>query len=195
MAVRAKISSTWLIRMLLMVVVFLGFGLYGAYDGLVRYPARNTHWKVYREFDKANPNADSVVWEEYAEEKGVSTDLPKTSDTGDADKPPHDEGDLRTQFIYMAGGLVIGGVALIVLLINWRRVLIADDEKFVSEKGVKVPYDAVKGIDKSRWEKKFIAVVNYEIDGVAGSAKIDDWKYKGGAAVLAAVEEHVNIDG
>lgn len=73
MAVEAKINRSWVWRQLLTVALFLGFGIWGAYDGFVRYPAEDAHWQAYEDFRvEYGDEAPNDKWVEYAIEKGVS---------------------------------------------------------------------------------------------------------------------------
>ena len=53
---------------------------------------------------------------------------------------------------------------------------------------------AVTKIDKSHWDDKGIAVVHYQADGRRGAITIDDYKYKGGQAVLKLIEQHTGSE-
>lgn len=62
-----------------------------------------------------------------------------------------------------------------------------------------VPLDAIRQIDKSKWDKKGIAYLDYELDSqpnapaVKGSIKLDDFVYDQNPtdAIMAAIEEKV----
>jgi hypothetical protein len=72
-----------------------------------------------------------------------------------------------------------------------RRTMRADEEAFTTIEGVRVPYTAIREVDKSRWQRKSIAVVTYELDGRRRRTKIDDWIFAGGEDVLQRIEERL----
>jgi hypothetical protein len=41
-----------------------------------------------------------------------------------------------------------------------------------------VPFDAIRAIDQSKWQRKGIAYIDYEIDGKTGRLKLDDYIYE-----------------
>lgn len=41
-----------------------------------------------------------------------------------------------------------------------------------------VPLDAIRAIDQSKWDRKGIAFIDYELNGKAGRLKLDDYMYQ-----------------
>jgi hypothetical protein len=41
-----------------------------------------------------------------------------------------------------------------------------------------VPLDAIRAIDQSKWERKGIAYIDYELDGKTATLKLDDYTYE-----------------
>ena len=181
MPAQAKISSSWTMRIGLIAVLFLGFGLLGVYDGFVKYPAQKQKWDAYQQYVKDH-NESTTGWDEFATAKGWPVAIPEERDIG----------DIKTQYVIIAICIPVGLVALIWLLVNLPRKVSSDETGFTAC-GLKIPYNAVTRIDKSRWDDKAIAVVHYDHEGKTGSAKIDDWKFRGAADVLADIERHANL--
>jgi hypothetical protein len=53
----------------------------------------------------------------------------------------------------------------------------SDEEAVYTPRGTRVPFSAVTGIGKKRWESKGIAVVRYTIEGRKGEFIVDDYKF------------------
>jgi len=67
MAAKAKVGKSWIVRMSLLSVVFIGFGLWCVYDGMVTYPKLNKAITTYQELEEKN---DGYKYKEMAEENG-----------------------------------------------------------------------------------------------------------------------------
>lgn len=104
----------------------------------------------------------------------------------------HSDWDLRTQFIMAAVCLPIGLGVLFRLIRALPRSISADDAVLHTLDGKDVPFSAITEIDKKKWDRKAIAIVHYEMGGEAGKALLDDWIYKGSAAILERIESVTN---
>jgi hypothetical protein len=181
--VEAKISLSWGVRMLIAGVAFVGFGVWSLYDGQVKYP------KVEAAFQEFFAEDRLEEWVSFAGEKGWKKEWKKEADTGRAHV--YSQWDIRTQFIMAAACLPIGLGILLRLVLTVPRRMEADEEGFTATDGTRIPYPAITSIDRRKWDRKGIAVVHYEIDGVPAKTKIDDWIFKGGADILRSIDEHV----
>jgi hypothetical protein len=170
----AKINKEWAVRMLVIAIMFIGGGCWFVYDGAVAWPAENDRYAIYKEILDQGDQADKS-WQEVFQENGWSTR-----------KPPkeHSETDILTQFIIASLCFPIGLLALIWLLLNARRSVVADDQA-VTFAGKQMRYDEITDIDKSRWDSKGIVVL------ISGEQrmKLDDWKFRGVKDVLERVEQ------
>lgn len=177
MAAEARVSPRWVVRTAVVIVITGLYGLWCLYDGLVAYPRRNAQIDAYQRHLHEDRLAD---WEVMAAERGWAArpdlNARKSND------------DIAQQFLMLAICGVIGLPAVLRLLWAWPRKMAADDSGFVNVRGVRIPYAAIRTVDKSKWNSKSIAVVHYELDGVRGKTTIDDWIFRGGAAVLAEIE-------
>mgnify|MGYP006303246259 CR=1 FL=1 len=180
----AKVSPGWVVRMVIAGVAFFGFACWSLYDGLVKYPGINERVDQYQQLEQEKRLAD---WEALAKEKGWDPKPMRESQR-------KSDWDIRTQFIMAAICAPIGLVILVRLGLTVPRKLYADDDGMVATSGKRIPYDAITAIDKKKWDRKAIAVVHYEMNGQKGTAKVDDWIFKGAAQVLQVVEGHLSSD-
>ena len=183
-AVVAKVSTGWVVRMVVAGVAFAGFAVWCLYDGLVKYPAINDRYEQYQQLHEQGRLEE---WPEVAREQGWSPKQMRESDV-------KSDWDIRTQFIMAGVCAPIGLIVLIRLGLTIPRRLAADDTGLITTRGKRIPYDAITAIDKKKWDRKAIAVVHYKSNGKEETAKIDDWIFKGGAQVLQTVEAHLSPD-
>ena len=100
MTVRSKISGRHLIRLTIVGLFCIGFGLYCLYDGLVGYPNQRERALAFQELEEQGRLEE---WPEMAAERGW-----KPYDPGE----PKTEAEIAVQFYMMA---VCGVVGLLVL--------------------------------------------------------------------------------
>ena len=186
MAAEAHVSSLWGKQKLFISLFFIGIGLYFFYDGAIGYPRMNRRYAEYARLEKeGGPVKDGVpvAWKEFAKERGWKQTKPKS---------------------YIAGAIVeqyvCGGIATtlgVLLLIYWythrRRSLRTDGEAVYTPTGTRVPFEAITGIGKKRWESKGLATVRYELEGRKHQFMVDDYKFEQEPThqVLAEIEEHL----
>jgi hypothetical protein len=190
MHVIAKMSRPWMVRMLLVGFVFSGFSGWCVYDGLVRYPAFN---RAASEYNRLVRLGTPGAWERLAAERGWPAHFRSDDLQPDGTVRLKTAWDIRTQF-FMAG-LCLLVVLPAFLRILWARAqtMTADEEGFVALDGTRVPYAAVREIDWSRWERKSIAVVIYELDGRLRRATIADWIFAGSEEILRRISERSGV--
>jgi hypothetical protein len=186
MAVRATISKGYIWRPAVMGAMGLVFcGLF-LYDGFIKYPHQEVMWGVYNQIRvkyEKDPNEAQRIWEQTARDKG----WPITKPIERAKK------NILTQKIMAAASAPFGLYFAFAFLSCLGRWVEADEEGLRTRSGQRVPYGAIKSIDKSRWERKGIAVVHYEADGRAGRITLDDWKYdrEPTKRILQAIEDRM----
>jgi hypothetical protein len=169
--------------MLIAGVAFAGFGVWSLYDGYVKYPKVEAAFQEFFEQDRLEE------WIHVAGEKGWKKEWKKDSATGEAHI--YSQWDIRTQFIMAAACLPIGLTILVRLFLTLPKKMTAEEDAFVTTAGERIPYAAVTGLDKKKWDRKGIVIVHYELNGVPGKTKVDDWIFKGGADILRSIEENV----
>ncbi len=82
---------------------------------------------------------------------------------------------------------------LVNALINSRRVLIANADNLVSEKGETISFQSIYRIDTRKWAKKGLAYVFYEeSDSVKKRAVIDDLKFVGADMILDRLKDRIS---
>lgn len=153
----------------LMAAVCLACAAWFAYDGWVAWPAQND------EFDRI------------------------VADGRKPERTKHSDTDLATQRA-LACGLPVLAVCIVGwLLYNSRgRIRLADDVLYAPGHPP-VPVDAIREIDKTKWDKKGIVYLDYELDAptggkpTKGSVVLDDFVYQADPihAILKAIEAKV----
>lgn len=177
MSAEAKVSRGWAGRFFIIAAMFIAFGCWAIYDGMIGYPEQNRAYDVYTELRDTERLEE---WPDIAEQEGWDVEPPRQRSTW----------DIRTQFIMAGVCLPIGLFALFHALRGMRQGFSSDDQGFITTAGQRVPYDAVTNIDWELWNKKGYAYVEYELNGVSQSFLIDDVKYLQANEVLAEIAEH-----
>jgi hypothetical protein len=68
--------------------------------------------------------------------------------------------------------------------LNRSKVLLGEDDHWVSPEGLKIPYASVFRVDKRKWDNKGLAYAWYRSGSVEKRAVIDDLKFGGADKVL-----------
>lgn len=152
----------------IMAAIVFACAAWFAYDGWVGYP-------------KANAAHDAAVQRGEKPEKARIPDL-----------------DILLQKV-LAVSLPVVGVAIIVWLrYNSRGCYRLKDDVLYVPGHPPIPLDAIREIDKSKWDKKGIAYLSYELEATGtspqtGTATLDDFVYDQDPtdAILAAIEKKV----
>lgn len=187
MAVRARTSNGYIWRPGVIGAMMLAFSGWFLYDGLVGYPLQQEIWTAYNKIIQDNPG-DPVeharLWGEHAKAKGWPTATPK--------KKVEDK-DILTQKIIAGITAPFGLYFLWTFFAARGRWVEADEQAVTTNSGKRAEYDAIQSIDKSRWQRKGIAVVHYGRDGSTDSILLDDWKFEREPTkrILAAIEERM----
>ena len=166
MSAEAPVSSIWKKQKFFVSLFLLAVGGWFFWDGAIGYPRSNERWSKHQEFKSAQNLAG---WHDYAKAKGWT------------DEPPHKffkPEDITAQFV--CGGLaaLIGAIVLTYWATQIGRVLRTDDEAVYSPAGTRVPFGAITGLGKKKWDTKGLATVRYTIDGKQGQFVIDDYKFE-----------------
>ena len=145
----AKHSRSYRIKWLVMGFVLAFGAAYFLYDGYVGYPKGN----------------------EKARQEAI-----------DQGKPPpervHSDTDIALQKV-----IGYGLIPVSVLVIFWAMYSSRGEYRLSGDVlhvpgHPPVPLDAVRAIDQSQWDRKGIAKIDYEVNGVAGRLKLDDYIYE-----------------
>jgi hypothetical protein len=165
MPAEAHITPIWKKQKLFVAIFLLGIAGWFFWDGKVGYPRSNERWLAQTEFEKSGRDAE---WPAYAASRGW---------TGEKPHKFFAPADLNVQ-LGLSGALAVAGViALLYWLRQKGRVLRSDEEAVYAPSGVRVPFAAITGLGKKKWEAKGLATVRYEIEGRAGEFTLDDYKF------------------
>lgn len=166
MALRTKISGRHLIRLTIVGLFCIGFGLYCLYDGMVAWPNQRKRALAFQELEAQGRLED---WAEYAAERGW-----QPYDPGE----PRTEAEITGQFYMLA---IAGGAGVLVLIHVLRSIgrwIEMDDKGLRSSRGQELTFDQVTQIDKKKWDKKGIAKLHYEANGREKVFTLDDFIYE-----------------
>ena len=186
MAVRATISKGYIWRPGVIGAMMLIFSGWFLYDGTVKYPRQERMWYAYNQIMQDNPgdpNVAAQLWAEHAETEGWATTRPEKREINDK----------LTQKILAAITAPVGLFFMWSFLSARGRWVEVDEQSVRTSRGQVAEYDSISSIDKSRWQRKGIAVVHYGQDGTEGRIVLDDWKFEREPTkrILSAIEERM----
>lgn len=185
----AKISREWRDRMIIVLIMLVGSAAWFFYDGAVAYPKYNAKADAYAEIQRVYQADEALV-----KEKWTALAIEKNWNPEDVPKKRKDEAQ---QFRWGSALLIISALFTLWMLREMRRVITADDEKFVGIARTLPPFNALRkvafasviGVDKRRWDKKGIALIFYkDAAGTRRSVIVDDYKYAGSEKILQRCE-------
>ena len=143
--------DTWYRRKWLLIgLAALGWGWWSLYDGFVKWPRDN----------------QQAVAEATAAGKPVP------------EKLPHDDLGI---FLNKLIGIGLQPLGAFILIWGWYssrgQYRFSGDTLHVPGHPP-VPIDAIRAIDESKWDRKGIAYIDYEVNGTTGRIKLDDYAYQ-----------------
>ncbi|MEP6671158.1 MAG: hypothetical protein ABJF10_18500 [Chthoniobacter sp.] len=193
MPTEAHVTPIWKKQKLFIAIFFIGFGLYFFWDGAIGYPAADRRYHEWKKYNDAGTLAD---WPAVAQEHGWKSDEWKAwlNDPHQQGRVPadyHGHAKIVEQFACGGFALVLGLIVLTYWLTQKGRVLRTDEAAVYSPAGTRIPFDAITGLGKKKWENKGYATVRYKINGREGRFLLDDYKFDRDAthAILAEIEE------
>ena len=176
MPIRAQADKKFNLRFLLISLVALGFGCWFLYDAIIGYPKELTRSEGFYEkvlsSDGDGPAwkpVDADVWQQRAKENDWSLAKPKD--------PDEMRSKIFMQYAMAVMSFLVGIPALIHFLRTGSAWIEADEKAIWNSFGQKCEFQSIRSVDKSRWEKKGIAKVQYEQDGTSKTFVIDDLKF------------------
>lgn len=154
-------------RLLLIAGGALFWAAYCVYDAVEGYPMEIDRRAQFEALREKHPQDWKDYWPEIAQANGW-----------DPTKEPNErsQGDITTQWVMFAGTLPIGLLCLSSVFRWSRRYIGIDQTKFYANGGIELSFDQITRIDASRWERKGIARLYYNIDDIEKSVLIDDFK-------------------
>jgi len=174
MSVKATIATGYRLRLLLMTLMMLGFGVYCVYDGHVAYPKTKEIGLAYQELSDQHPDDFPERWPALAESNGWPTKVP-----GKIKSEAEYDSDIKTQWIMAAITLPLGlffGYKL--LRESFRWVAMDEATGLTASGGHDAPWEKITGLERERWKTKGIAKVVYQ-DAARNSERrilLDDFK-------------------
>jgi hypothetical protein len=193
MPAEARVTPLWKKQKLFVSIFLFAFASYFFFDGAVGYPRAN---KRYQEWKSYHDTGRLEEWPAYAQQKGWKVDeIQKFLDD------PHQKGlipDERWPRGKILEQYVCGGVVSFLTLITFGywlsqkdRTVRTDGEAVFAPSGKRIPFAAITGLGKKRWEAKGLATVRYEIEGRRGEFQLDDYKFDRDAThqIVAEIEE------
>lgn len=185
----AKISREWRDRMIIVLIMLIGSAAWFFYDGAIAYPKYNVKADEYAKICDVYKADEALI-----KEKWTAVAIEKNWDPEDIPKKRKDEAQ---QFRWGGSLLVISALFIVWMLREMRRIIVADEEKFLGIARTLPPFNGLRevafntvvGVDKRRWDKKGIAVVFYnDSKGIRRSVIVDDYKYAGSEKILQRCE-------
>jgi hypothetical protein len=165
MPAEARISPIWKKQKLFVALFMIAIGGWFFWDGFVGYPRSNERWEAHQRHLVEGRLAD---WPDYAKSRGwVPT-------------PPHKlfkKSDIIGQYVFGGIGTLLGIIVLIYWATQKNQFVRTDENAVYTPRGTTVPFPAITGLGKKRWDAKGIAVVRYELDGRKGQFLLDDYKF------------------
>ena len=181
MPAEARVTSIWKKQKLFVALFLLAIGGWFFYDGKIGYPKKNERWAAY---DKFKTEDHLTEWPEYAKSRGWS------------EVPEHKlltPQDIVGQFAFGGLAALLGVITLTYWATQKGRTVKTDAEAVQTPSGRRVPFAAITGVGKKKWDAKGLATVRYEIDGAKGEFELDDYKFDRDPthAILAEIEQHL----
>lgn len=165
----ARASNEYRLKRLVIVIMLIGSGLWFAYDGYIGWPRENQRIidlkKEQEAARKANDDAKVIH---------LSTEI-KNVNSGN----PHSDTDLTWQKRLAFSLPPLGLFVFVWALYHSRGQYRLQDNLLTVPGHPLIPLDAIRSIDRTDWDRKGIAWINYELpNGVSRSACLDDFIYQ-----------------
>jgi hypothetical protein len=176
---QATLSKTWKNRQTIISVALIALGAWFFYDGAIGFPKKNVRFRAHRELVEQGRESE---WAALAQKNGWPPHAPEKEY-----KPV----DLKGQFVLGGASAVAGLIALGLLVKSLGQQLRSDDEGICGASGRRVPFSAITGLDRSKWESKGIVFALFEINGRKGRLMLDDYKFAGAEAIIKQAEEQL----
>jgi len=181
MPAEARVTPIWKKQKLFVSLFLIAIGGWFFYDGFIGYPKKNERFLAH---EKHKTEERLTQWPAYAKERGWS------------EVPEHKllkRDDIIGQFAFGGLAAVLGAITLAYWAMQKGRVVKTDAEAVHTPSGRRVPFSAITGIGKKKWDAKGLATVRYEIEGQKGEFELDDYKFERDPThqILAEIEERL----
>jgi hypothetical protein len=165
----ARASNEYRLKRLVIVIMLVGSGLWFAYDGYIGWPRENQRLAELKKEQEAarKANDDSKVIQLATQIKNIH------------EGTPHSDTDLMMQKLLAFSLPPLGLFVLGWALYHSRGIYRLQDNQLGVPGHPPIPLDAIRSIDRTDWDRKGIAWINYELpNGIARSARLDDFIYQ-----------------
>ena len=189
MSAHATIRSGYRGRLAVVCVAFIILGLWFLYDAAIGWPRQQQMQQVYAQLRAEHKHTWRNEWRDIAWDKGWPSDPPE-----EAEKQTVSDIDIALQWVVAALILPVGIAAGVIVLRLGDRWISTDTQGVHTNSGQHVKWEDILWLDKSRWQKKGIAVVRYKDEnGRTRRITLDDWKYyrEPTAQMLNEIEMHL----
>ena len=186
MAVKAKISVGWKVRLGGMAALFIGYSAWFFVDGFVGYPHQHEIHKEYLAFAEAHKGLDKAkVFEKWDTEVADKKAYPHAKE---AEKEP---GSSLTQKLLGFTLLPVGLYGAWCFAACLKRWVAAEDDGIRDSDGQFAPWSSFEKLDKKLWPKKGIAWLLYKEAGITQRILLDDFKFERGPTeqIVRAIED------
>ena len=138
-------------------------------DSQATWPKVLIDYASYKKaFEEEGNKATPPQWATYTDERGWSSSTPEKS---------YDQGKIAEQLYFGIGSGVLMLVGLFFLVRTSRRSMKVDGEAFHAPNGTRIPYSALRRIDKRKWETKGLAYLFYDLGEGQRKTKLDGMVY------------------
>ncbi len=189
MTIQSKLARGYWLRKLILTVLFLVFGLWSGYDGLVKYPADNAQYEQYMRMGELRMGQDehrltSAEMTELSDLEKVFEDVAETPAS-------HQELDILLQLVLSPIFCLIAVVFVITWLMSARRKYVYHDDGAITAPEGTFTATQMTGLDMARWQSKSIAVLRINTQKSKGesSIKLDAWIYDGMDEIIKALDK------
>ena len=162
----ARASGEYRLKRGIIVVMLVGMGAWFAYDGWHNWPAENRRIEdLKKQIDVAQKANDE------SKRASLEAEIGKLKQ--------HSDMDILMQKVLASTLPPVGLLVLAWALYNSRGAYRLSEEVLTVPGHPPIHLDAIRSIDRTDWDRKGIAYLNYEIPGGAsGSARLDDFIYQ-----------------
>ena len=170
----AKTENKFFLKYLIIGLIGLAFAGWSLYDGLVKYPSQLPRAEAWQQMTEEFPTElYAEKWAEIAAKNDWDPKKPKHEETIEYVKQ-----NILFQWLFLAVGLAAAGTCLGWYFRNKSTWIGSDAEGIRSSKGDEVKWSAITKFNKSKWQKKGIAIVHYDSEDGPKKFIIDDLKYE-----------------
>jgi len=163
--IQARASKSYCLRLMLIGLLFAGWGVWSVYDGTVTYPRQR---EIFQQYENLQEEGRLDKWPTLMAEHGYP-ETPKDRSSR----------DILTQFIMAAITLPIGLLFLVGFVryrARWIRVS-EDGATLERNFGPNIAFSQVTSLDNTRWPSKGISMLKYKPNGQEKRLVLDNWKF------------------